>query len=97
MTMTKQALIDSIQQELNATGGGISKAQVEAVLHSYARVAAAGLKAGTAVPLPGLGKLKAAHRAARSGRNPATGEALAIPAKTVAKLAASKALEDALN
>ena len=97
MTLTKQALIDTITQELGVAGTPISKTQVEAVLSRYASVAARTLKAGGEVPLSGIGKLKASHRAARTGRNPANGQPIEIPAKTTAKLAVGKAMEDALN
>lgn len=46
--------------------------------------------------LPGIGKLVKAKRAARTGRNPQTGEALKIPAKTVVKMRLSKACKDAI-
>ncbi|MCC4116375.1 HU family DNA-binding protein [Aromatoleum toluclasticum] len=49
------------------------------------------------VVLPGLGKLKASTRAARTGRNPKTGEAVEIPERLAVKFAAGKALEDTLN
>ncbi len=47
-------------------------------------------------PLPGLGKLVRKHRAARMGRNPATGEQIHIPAKTVVKFRVAKAAKDAV-
>jgi DNA-binding protein HU-beta len=46
--------------------------------------------------IPGLGKLIKAQRAARMGRNPATGEALKIKAKTTVKFRLSKAAKDAV-
>jgi DNA-binding protein HU-beta len=46
--------------------------------------------------LPGLGKMAKKHRAERMGRNPATGESIKIPAKTVVKFAVNKAAKDAL-
>ncbi|MFH1631721.1 MAG: HU family DNA-binding protein [bacterium] len=48
------------------------------------------------VVLPGLGKFAKKHRNARMGRNPATGETIHIPAKTVLKFAVNKAAKDAL-
>lgn len=48
------------------------------------------------VTLPGLGKLQKKHRAARQGRNPATGETIQIPAKTVLKFRVSKAAKDTI-
>ena len=46
--------------------------------------------------LPGVGKLVKQRRKARMGRNPATGEALKIPAKTVLKFRIAKAAKDAV-
>ena len=46
--------------------------------------------------LPGLGKLVLVNRKARMGRNPATGEAIKIPAKKVVKFRVAKACKDAI-
>ena len=46
--------------------------------------------------LPGLGRLVRADRKARIGRNPATGEAINIPAKKVVKFRVAKAVKDAI-
>jgi DNA-binding protein HU-beta len=46
--------------------------------------------------LPGIGKLVKANRKARMGRNPATGEAIKIPAKTVVKFRVAKAAKDSI-
>jgi len=46
--------------------------------------------------VPGFGKLVKAHRKAREGRNPATGETIKIPAKTVVKFRLAKAVKDAI-
>ena len=46
--------------------------------------------------LPGFGKLVKAHRKARMGRNPATGEEIKIAAKTVVKFRLAKAAKDAV-
>ncbi|MFY9529675.1 MAG: HU family DNA-binding protein [Candidatus Acidiferrales bacterium] len=46
--------------------------------------------------IPGLGRAVKAHRKARMGRNPATGEPIKIKAKTVVRLRAAKAFKDAV-
>lgn len=46
--------------------------------------------------IPGLGKIHVASRKRRKGRNPATGEAIIIPAKKVVKFKVSKTLSDAV-
>jgi DNA-binding protein HU-beta len=52
---------------------------------------------GHRVSLPGFGTFSVSHRAARDGRNPATGESMHIPAKKVAKFKPGKGLADAVN
>jgi DNA-binding protein HU-beta len=52
-------------------------------------------KAGSFV-IPGIGKLVVSKRKARMGRNPATGEAIKIPAKTVVKMRVAKACKEAI-
>lgn len=47
--------------------------------------------------IPGVGKLVVKDRAARPGRNPATGEAMTIPAKKVVAFSPSQTLKDAIN
>jgi DNA-binding protein HU-beta len=47
--------------------------------------------------IPGFGKMVKQKRKARKGRNPATGEEIQIPAKTVAKFRLSKAAKDAIS
>lgn len=89
--MNKQELINEI-----AMNTGESKATVTKVLENMADVATATLQAGEEVTLHGLGKLKTKQSAARTGRNPHTGEEIDIPAKTSVKLVVAKALKDAV-
>lgn len=97
MNLTQKDLIDTITNELGVSGTPVSKTQVDAVLNRLSIVTARTLKAGGDVPLPGIGKLKSSQRAARTGRNPATGTAIEIPAKTVVKLTLNKAMDEAIN
>lgn len=90
--MSKHALIASI-----ATATGESQAAVGRVLESLGSETASRLRSGEEVTLPGIGKLKAIAKAARQGRNPSTGEAITIEAKTLPKFVAAKALKDRLN
>lgn len=80
-----------------AKGARSSIASVERYFEALRDVALQELKNGGEVPLPGLGKLSVKQQAERKGRNPRTGEALIIPACTVAKFSPSKTLKDALN
>lgn len=95
--MTLNDLINAIHvRGSDAYPAMTTKAGVDATLRALGDVVAAELASGGEITLPGLGKLKAETRAARSGRNPTTGAEIAIPAKTVAKFVAAKALKDAL-
>lgn len=75
---------------------GESRKAVEAVLKTTSTVIRSTLQEGAEVPLPGLGTLSVTQRAARTGRNPKTGESLQVPAKKVPHFAAAKALKDAV-
>ena len=73
---------------------GRSKQEVKSFLDDLAAIAYAGAEEG--FPLPGIGKLVLVNRAARMGRNPATGEQISIPAKRVVKFRVAKACKDAI-
>jgi DNA-binding protein HU-beta len=88
--MTQSQLIT----ELSAKNG-LSKAQVKGFMLSLTDLAYREAKKGEFV-VPGLGKLVKQKRKARTGRNPATGEAIKIPAKTVLKFRIAKAAKDAV-
>lgn len=96
--MTKQELIDAIKQAATSRHeAGVSKVVIAAVLDTLGDVAQAELRLAGEVTLPGLGKLSVKQRAARTGRNPATGEELQIAAKSVPHFSAAKALKDAVE
>jgi DNA-binding protein HU-beta len=73
---------------------GLSKKQVNQVLEEL--VSLAYKEAKNSFTIPGLGKLVLVNRAARMGRNPATGETIQIPAKRVVKFRIAKAAKDAV-
>ena len=77
-----------------AENAGITKQQSNAVLTALADLAYKEAKSG--FTLPGIGKLVLQKRKARMGRNPQTGEAIKIPAKTVVKFRIAKACKDAV-
>lgn len=79
-----------------AAVSGISKKDVEHVLKTAGEVVSTALVDEGEAVLPGLGKLSVTQRAARTGRNPKTGEAIEIPAKKVPHFSAAKALKDAV-
>jgi DNA-binding protein HU-beta len=95
--MTKQELIERITEIMKIRHDRtVSKTDVAALLDALGDVATERLKAGDDVSLPGLGKLAVKTKAARTGRNPKTGEAIQIPAKRVPDFSSAKALKDAL-
>jgi DNA-binding protein HU-beta len=90
--VNKAQLIDSI-----ADGTGISKAVAEKMLDVTIETITRTLKEGDSITIVGFGTFKVSDRAARSGRNPRTGEAIDIQAAKVPKFSAGKALKDAIN
>ncbi len=87
--MTKTELIESISD-----ASGLDKKSSNAALEGLTQVIETTIKKGGDVPLTGLGKFRVAKRKARMGRNPATGEPIKIPAKTVVKFSVAKNLKD---
>jgi DNA-binding protein HU-beta len=87
--LTKSQVIASVAETV-----GLTKKQAVAVLEAI--VALAYKQAKNSFTLPGLGKLVLVNRKARMGRNPATGEAIKIPAKRVVKFRVAKAAKDAI-
>ena len=77
-----------------ADKSGITKKQATEILEQIAELAYKNAK--NTFTLPGLGKLVLVNRAARLGRNPATGEQIQIPAKRVVKFRVAKAAKDAI-
>jgi nucleoid DNA-binding protein len=90
MTRTEliQALADSAEME---------RKQAKTFLDALTGLVEKNIKKGGDVPLRGLGKFKVVKRKARMGRNPATGEAIKIPAKTVVRFTVAKALKDLIK
>lgn len=91
MSMTKSQLL----QELAAKSGRTKK-EVVALLEALVKMAYTQVKKEGEFVIPGLGKLVKVKRPARMGRNPATGEAIKIAAKTVIKFRVAKAAKEAV-
>ena len=87
--MTKSQIISAIAEKTE-----ISKAQAKDALEALAELAYEGAADGFTIP--GIGKLVIVDRAARMGRNPATGETIQIAAKRVLKFRIAKAAKDAV-
>lgn len=75
----------------------ILRGEVSATLKALAVALHDTLKQGDSIQLPGIGTFKVVERAARTGRNPRTGEAIHIPARRQVKFTVSKSLSEALK
>ncbi|KAF3999034.1 HU family DNA-binding protein [Glaciimonas immobilis] len=75
----------------------ISKSDIDSILKTVGAIVQEQLPLGGDIALPGIGKLKTRQSAARTGRNPKTGDVLDIPAKTKAIFVVAKSLKDALQ
>ncbi len=89
--MTKTQLVRHMAEKLELTNK-----QVAAFLDLQAETAVKETKKAGVFIIPGLGRLVKAERKARMGRNPQTGEAIKIKAKTVVKFRVAKAAKDAI-
>ena len=89
--MTQTAII----RELAETSG-VSNKVAKQFLEQFATMAVRETKKNGVFVLPGLGRLVRSERKARMGRNPATGEAIKIPAKKVVKFRIAKAVKDSI-
>jgi DNA-binding protein HU-beta len=89
--MTKSQMLQALAEKT-----GLSKKDVTAVLDSLIEMAYTEVKKSGEFALAGLGKLVKVNRKARQGRNPATGETIQIPAKTVVKFRVAKAAKEAV-
>lgn len=78
-----------------ADAAGITKAQAKLALEALPAMVLAGAKEG--FTFPGLGKFLIGKRAARTARNPRTGETLKVKAAKVLKFKVAKAAKDAIN
>jgi DNA-binding protein HU-beta len=74
----------------------LSKKQSEALLNDMVGMVAKHLKKGYRIRIPGLGIIQVKKRAARMGRNPATGEAIKIKASKKVAFRAAKDLKDSI-
>ena len=89
--LTKTALVRQLAEKLELTNK-----QTAGFLDLLAETAVKETKKNGEFTIPGLGKLVKAERKARIGRNPQTGEAIKIKAKTVVKFRVAKAAKDSI-
>ncbi|MFT3756668.1 MAG: HU family DNA-binding protein [Pseudoxanthomonas sp.] len=90
--MNKNELIDAV-----AEAAGLSKTDAGRAVDAVVASVTGALKQGDAVTLVGFGSFQVKARAARTGRNPKTGEDIQIPASNNPVFKAGKALKDAVN
>jgi len=90
--MNKASLADAIASKI-----GTSKADAERAVETIIDSIVSTLKSGNEVSIAGLGIFSAKQRAARTARNPRTGEPVQVPAMRVPKFRAAKALKDAVR
>ncbi len=90
--MTKAEFIDQV-----ADRAGLSKKDASEAVDAVLETIESALKRGSDVVFSGFGKFSVSERAAREGRNPATGEKIQIAAAKVPKFTAGAALKKSVN
>ncbi|MCG5078305.1 HU family DNA-binding protein [Paraburkholderia tagetis] len=90
--MNKQELIDAV-----ASATGSSKAMTGEAIDAVIGAITNAVVEGRTVQLIGFGSFSSGERAARTGRNPATGEEISIAAAKTVKFTAGKTFKDAVN
>jgi len=80
-----------------AENNGLSQSKANDLVNAVLDSVQEELVAGNAVVFTGFGKFDIAHRAARTGRNPGTGETIKIKASKAPRFSAGKTLKDAVN
>ena len=90
--MNKTELVSSV-----AEIAGVSKKDTEQVLNAFFSTVQKTLKQNDKVQIPGFGSFEVRERAARTGRNPHTGETIEIAAAKVPAFKPGKSLKDAIQ
>ncbi len=91
--MNKKDLIDNISAKLPNT----TKIEIGRLVDGFVETVTEALSKGEDVSLVGFGTFKVSERAARIGRNPATGAEIKIPSANVPKFVSGKSLKEAVN
>ena len=90
--MNKAELVDAVAAE-----SGLTKSDASGAVESVFNIIGNQLREGNSVSVVGFGQFSVSDRAARTGRNPRTGEEIAIAASRAPKFKAGKQLKDAVN
>ena len=94
--MANQRMTQTQLVKVLAAGCQVSNKDAKGFLEELAKLAIGEVKKNGVFVLPGIGRLVRVDRKARTGRNPATGEAIKIPAKKVVKFRVAKAAKDSI-
>lgn len=90
--MSRSDVVDIV-----AAQTGLTRSQAESAVKSYESAVQRTLSTGGEVRLGGFGSYKTSYRAARTGRNPQTGESVPVAARTVVRFVPSAALKSAVS
>ena len=90
--MNKAQLIEKLAHKTNMT-----KVQTESLMDAYFEIIQKTVSKGEEVKIVGFGTFSVAHRGARKGRNPKTGQSVEIPRSKVPRFKAGKEFKDALS
>lgn len=90
--MYRKELIEKIAEK-----SGLTKKDSETALNAFIDAVGDALAGGDKVTITGFGSFEVKERAARTGRNPATGETISIPSSKSPKFKASKTLKETVN
>jgi DNA-binding protein HU-beta len=95
--MSKSKIVATLAEKLSSKDKPVSKKHVAQFFEELFNLAVKECKGGAGkFVIPNIGRAVKAHRKARMGRNPQTGEAIKIKAKTVVRLRAAKSFKDAI-
>jgi len=89
--MTKSQLVQKL-----ADSADITKKQADILLQSLVELTVSSVKKGDPVKIPGLGIFRKVQTKARMGRNPQTGDAIKIPARTKVRFSVAKTFKDSV-
>ena len=90
--MNKAELVSAVAEK-----SGESQSTVQSVLNAFEATVTSTVAGGGKITLPGFLTFEQSQRAARTGRNPATGAEIQIAAATVPKVKVGKSFKDAVN
>jgi DNA-binding protein HU-beta len=90
--MNKSQLVEAIAED-----SGLSQADARRAVESFVTTVENTLKSGDEIAITGFGKFSVSNRAARTARNPATGETINVKASKAPRFSAGAGLKAAVN